>query len=95
MLRNALLGVEGRLEGPTLSMRRPMSLQEGHPLTFDYPVERAVQLNVNRAGRFTRHIVAAGRKRGFPIETVRPAPPQGKIKEPDAAGSGPSPPEYK
>jgi hypothetical protein len=76
-------------------MRRPMSLQEGHPLTFDYPVERAVQLKVNGAGRFTGHIVAAVRKRSFLIETVKPAPPQGKIKEPDAAGSGPSPPEYK
>jgi len=93
VLRNALLGVEGRLEGPTLSMRDLMSLQEGHLLTFDYPVERAVQLKVNGAERFTGHIVASGKKRGFLIETVSPAPAQGKIKEPDAAGSGPSPPE--
>jgi hypothetical protein len=39
------------------------------------------------------HIVASGQKRGFPIETVKPAPPQGKIKESDATGSGLSPPE--
>jgi hypothetical protein len=76
-------------------MRDLMSLQKGHPLTFDYSVERAVQLKVNGAERFTGHIVASGGKRGFPMEAVRPAPLQGKIKEPDAAGSGPSPPEYK
>ena len=93
ILRNALLSVEGRLEGPTLSIHDLMSLREGHLLTFDYPVERAVQLKVNGSERFTGHIVASGRKRGFLIETVNPVPPQGKIKEPDAAGSGPSPPE--
>ena len=79
--------------GPTLSIHNLMSLREGHLLTFDYPVERAVQLKVNGSERFTGHIVASGRKRGFLIETVNPVPPQGKIKEPDAAGSGPSPPE--
>jgi flagellar motor switch protein FliM len=93
VLRNALLSVEARLEGPTLSLHDLMSLEKGRLLTFDYPVERAVQLQVNRSERFTGHIVASDRKRGFLIETVMPAPPQGRIKEPDAAGSGPSPPE--
>ncbi|MGA3095950.1 MAG: flagellar motor switch protein FliM [Bryobacteraceae bacterium] len=92
LLRNAILSVEGRLEGPTLSMHDLMRLQEGRLLTFDYPVERAVQLKVNGSERFSGHIVASGKKRGFLIETVKPAPPQGKIKESDAAGSGLSPP---
>ena len=92
LLRNAILSVEGRLEGPTLSMHDLMRLQEGHLLTFDYPVERAVQLKVNGSERFAGHIVAAGKKRGFLIESVKPAPPQGRIREPDAAGSGLSPP---
>jgi flagellar motor switch protein FliM len=91
LLRNAILSVEGRLEGPTLSMHDLMRLQEGRLLTFDYPVERAVQLKVNGSERFSGHIVASGKKRGFLIETVKPAPPQGKIKESDAAGSGLSP----
>jgi flagellar motor switch protein FliM len=92
ILRNSLLSVEGRLEGPTLSMHDLMRLQEGHLLTFDYPVERAVQLRVNGSERFAGHIVASGRRRGFLIETVKPAPPQGRSKESDGPASGLSPP---
>ena len=55
-------------------------------------VERAVQLRVNGSERFAGHIVASGRRRGFLIETVKPAPPQGRSKESDGAASGLSPP---
>jgi hypothetical protein len=67
-----------------------MTLQEGHLLTFDYPVERAVLLKVNGTERFTGHIVASGKKRGFLIETVLPPPPQGRIKESETSGPSPT-----
>ncbi len=54
LLREAMLTLEARLEGPTLSGRRPAGPEEGHLLTFDYPVERPVELLVNGAAQIHR-----------------------------------------
>src|SRR3954468_7371489 len=47
LVREALLSVEARLEGTTLSVRNLLNLTEGHVLIFDYPVERSVELLIN------------------------------------------------
>ncbi|MDE3164857.1 MAG: flagellar motor switch protein FliM [Acidobacteriota bacterium] len=86
VLRGASMSLEARLEGPTLSVRDLLSLREGHVLTFDYPVDRAVELLVNGAHKFTGQMVGAGRKRACQVELVRPASDQGRIK--DERGEG-------
>jgi flagellar motor switch protein FliM len=92
IVRGSALTLEGRLEGPTLTVEDLLGLGEGHLLSFDYPVGRAIELIVNGAPRFTGHIVAAGKKRGIQIETARPAPAfQRRTKDDAGLGGSPAP----
>lgn len=91
LLREGSLTLEARLEGPTLSIEDLLGLAEGHLLTFDYPVERPVELLVNGTHKFTGQMVSTGRKRACLVDKVRPslaqAQAQGRISEEDAGGS--------
>ena len=87
MLREGRLTLEARLEGPTLTVADLLGLSEGHLLTFDYPVERPVELMVNGTHKFTGQMVSTGRKRGCQVEKVRPSPAQGKISEGGSGGA--------
>ncbi len=78
LLREALLTLEARMEGPTLGVRDLLALEEGHLLTFDYPVERPVELLVNGVRRFTAQVVSTGKRRGCLIEQMRETRPQGR-----------------
>ncbi|MDR3698563.1 MAG: flagellar motor switch protein FliM [Candidatus Sulfopaludibacter sp.] len=90
LLRGARLTLEARMEGQTLSVREFLGLAEGHLLTFDFPVERPIDLLVNGAHKYTGQVVSTGRKRACLIEKIRPSPSQGKMSEerPPGAGSG-------
>jgi flagellar motor switch protein FliM len=89
LLRDALLSVEARLEGPTLSVQNLLSLSEGRLLVFDYPVERSVEMLVNGTRKYTAQVVGAGKRRACMIEQVRFMPGQGKINgEEEAASDG-------
>jgi flagellar motor switch protein FliM len=77
LLREASLTLEARLEGPTLTVRDLLALTEGHLLTFDFPVDRPVELLVNDEHKFAGQVVNTGRKRGCQIEKIRPL--QGRI----------------
>ena len=92
MLRQATLGIEARMEGPTLTVRDLLSLKEGHLLTFDFPVDRPVELLINGTRKFTGHVVSTGNKRGYQVEMRRPLPNQGRMSEDsvDAAGGAAS-----
>ena len=85
LLREASLTLEARLEGPTLTVRDLLELTEGHLLTFDFPVQRPVELLVNDEHRFAGQVVSTGRKRGCQIEKIRPL--QGKSSG-DGGGGG-------
>jgi flagellar motor switch protein FliM len=87
MLREGNLTLEARLEGPTLTVEDLLGLSEGHLLTFDYPVERPVELLVNGTHKFTGQMVSTGRKRACLVEKVRPSLAQGKISEESSGGS--------
>jgi flagellar motor switch protein FliM len=89
LLREARIGLEARLEGPTLSVRDLLSLTEGQLLTFDYPVERSIELMVNGCHKFTAQAVTTGRKRACLIEAVRRKPAQGRISEEVAVSGDP------
>src|SRR5271165_1663679 len=73
LLREGTLALEARMEGPTLTIRDLLALTEGHLLTFDYPVERPVELVVNGTRKFTANLVTTGRKRACLVEKVRPS----------------------
>jgi flagellar motor switch protein FliM len=89
IVRDSALTLEGRLEGPTLSVQDLLRLSEGQLLVLDHPVERGLELQLNGDTRFDGQIVRCGRKRAFSIQGVRPAPAQGRIK-PDAPSPGAS-----
>ena len=78
-LREGSLTLEARLEGPTLTIEDLLSLSEGHLLTFDYPVERPVELLVNGTHKYSAQMVAKGKKRACQVEKVLPMPAHGKI----------------
>src|SRR5438477_6801698 len=63
-LREASITLEARIEGLSLTVGDLLGLREGHLLTFDYPVERPVELLANGASKFTGHVVSKGNKRG-------------------------------
>ena len=81
LLREGTLTAEARLEGPTLTVRDLLGLSEGNLLTFDYPVERSIELMVNGARKYTANVVRAGRKRACRIEQIRRTASQGKISD--------------
>ena len=71
VLRNGLLTLEARLEGPTILVRDLLNLEEGQILALDYPVKRPLELTVNGSRKFEAEIVAAGKKRACQIERIR------------------------
>ena len=47
-----------------------MNLSEGDVLTFDFPVERPLDLMLNGRLKYRGHIVSSGRKRAFHIDKL-------------------------
>jgi flagellar motor switch protein FliM len=86
-LREASLHVEARLEGPTLTVGDLLDMEEGHLLTFDYPVERSIELLINGMRRYTAQVVTTGRKRACLVENIRKPKPQGKISGEEAGAA--------
>jgi flagellar motor switch protein FliM len=81
LLRGASLTLEARLEGPRLSVRDFLNLEEGHLLAFDFPVDQPVELLVNGSEKFRAQVVSNGRKRACLVEEVRTQTNQGRIKD--------------
>jgi len=72
-LREASLVMQARLTGPTLTVQDLLRLEEGQLLTFDHPVGRPVELEVNGGRKFTGHVVSTGKKRAFQVEAMHAA----------------------
>ena len=88
VLRQAVLTLEARMEGPTLTVEDLLGLREGHVLVFDYPVTRAIELTVNGAHKFTAQVVSTGKKRACQVELVRPSLAQGRTSGERESGAG-------
>jgi len=86
-LRDASLALEARLTGPTLTVHDLLGLEEGQLLTFDYPVGRAVDLEVNGGRKFSGHVVSTGKKRAFQIEEMHVSPYPGRTSGDESDGS--------
>jgi flagellar motor switch protein FliM len=91
LLRGAALKLEACLEGPTLAVRDLLELREGHLLTFDYPIERPLELKVNGEKKFRAQVVGAGKKRACLIDKVYPAAGHGRISGEGEASAGGAP----
>src|SRR5581483_4966469 len=70
LLKRAGLTLEARMQGQTLTVREFLGLSEGHLLSFDYPVERPIDLLVNGAHKYMGQVVSTGRKRACLIDKI-------------------------
>jgi flagellar motor switch protein FliM len=91
LLRESSLTLEAVLEGQTLTVEDLLDLKEGHLLTFDFPVERSIDLKINGTNKYQAQMVSAGKKRACLIEKVRPSlvaeAAHGRMSELGAASS--------
>jgi flagellar motor switch protein FliM len=62
-------------------VRDLLELREGNLLTFDFPVDRPIELTVNGAQKFTGQVVSTGKKRACLVELVRPTLSQRRMAE--------------
>jgi flagellar motor switch protein FliM len=93
LLREGILTLEARMDGPTLTVRDLLALSEGHLLTFDHPVDRSIELLINDTRKFTGQIVSTGKKRACQIEQIRRLATQGRSSDvADDEGEGRRPP---
>lgn len=67
LIRPALIHLDARLQGPTLSVSTLLDLREGDVLEFDYPVNRPVDVTVNGKLKYRGEVVTSGRKRAFEV----------------------------
>lgn len=73
LIRPAEIHMDARLQGPMLPVADLLRLEEGDVLTFDYPVDKPVDLLVNGRLKFKGKVVASGRKKAVEIlQPVRP-----------------------
>jgi flagellar motor switch protein FliM len=67
LIRPAIIHLDARLQGPTLSIATLLDLREGDVLEFDYPVNRPVDVTVNGKLKYRGEVVTSGRKRAFEV----------------------------
>ena len=72
LLQPALLGVDARLDGPTIRTKDLLELEAGDILKLDYDVNRPIRLSLNGMSKWYGQIVDNGRKRCFALETQVP-----------------------
>lgn len=69
----ATLRVDTRLQGPQLTVRDLMAIEAGDVLTFDYPVDRPINVTLNGRSKFHGQVVSAGRKRAVHLQELASA----------------------
>jgi len=67
LLEDAEVELEVRLEGPRLSFRDFLALQQGQVVKLDHALHAPVRAVVNGDPSLTGHILRAGRKRAFQV----------------------------
>jgi flagellar motor switch protein FliM len=68
LIQRAQLNAEIRLNGPRMLLRDLLDLEPGDVLTFDHPLRKEVELELNGTPKFEGHIVAAGSRRAFQVK---------------------------
>jgi len=70
LIRPAKVSVEIVLEGPTLLLEDLVKLEEGDVLTFDYSVDKPLDLLINGKRKFNGQIATVGQRMGFAVENA-------------------------
>lgn len=70
LLRPATIRIDTRLSGPTLTVRDLLNLKTNDVLSFDYPVQRPMNVIFNGRRKYLGQIVATGRKRAVELGEV-------------------------
>jgi flagellar motor switch protein FliM len=70
LIQQAQVNLDGRIEGPTMTVEDLIDLQENDILTFDFPIERPLALTVNGKLKYRGHVVTTGRKRAFRVDEL-------------------------
>jgi flagellar motor switch protein FliM len=70
LIKPAIVQLDARLQGPTLSVEDLMRLETGHVLAFDYSIDRPVNILINGTPKFRGQVVTTGRKKAFVIEEL-------------------------
>ena len=68
LMKPAWLKIDSRLQGPTLSVQQMLGLDIDDVLTFDYPVNKPLDLVVNGTLKYHGQLCSDGRKRLFAID---------------------------
>lgn len=68
LIQRAQLNADIRLNGPKMLLRDLLSIEPGDVVTFDHPLKKEVELELNGTSKFEGHIVAAGYKRAFQVK---------------------------
>lgn len=67
LIRQSTVFADARLSGPTLLVSDLMRLDEGDVLTFDYLLDKTVDLHLNGKLKYKGHVATLGRKKAFQI----------------------------
>jgi flagellar motor switch protein FliM len=92
LIRDSGMMLEARLEGPTIRMEDLIRLEQGDILSFDYPLRRPLECNINGRQKFRGRMVSSGEKLAFEVQDVveRPAlSTSGHLVSAAAAGGKP------
>ena len=67
LVKSSIVAVEAKLNGPKLQLEDLLAIEVDDVLTFDYPVNREVDLLLNGTVKFAGGIAQSGNKRAFQI----------------------------
>jgi flagellar motor switch protein FliM len=70
LIRPAVMRVDSRLHGPTLTLEELLDITEGDVLAFDFPIDRQLDLTLNGKIKYRGKVVTNGRKRAFQIDRL-------------------------
>jgi len=70
LIRPAIINLDARLQGPTLSVSGLLDLVAGDVLAFDYPVGKALDVMVNGKLKYRGEVITSGRKRAFEVQQL-------------------------
>jgi flagellar motor switch protein FliM len=69
-LREAVVELEGKLEGCTMPVEELLSMQQGDVLVFDHPLHKALDFAVNGRLKFKGRLVGSGSRKAFRIDAA-------------------------
>lgn len=74
LIRNSIIGMDVRLDGPTVSTQDLLRLEPGDVLSLDFSVDKPLRLKMNGLHRCNGFVVERGYRRAFEVERfVNPA----------------------